>query len=156
MKIKVKLIGDTTPIKTIVKGDWIDLYVREDTIVPDKYTMVKIPLGIAMELPKGYEALIVPRSNTPIKYSIMLANSIDVIDNSYNGNTDEWSFLAKNITLNSVCVPKGARIAQFRIQLSQKANLWQKIQWLFSSKIEFEYVDILTNQSRGGYGTTGI
>ena len=59
MKIKVKLIGDTTPIKTIVKGDWIDLYVREDTIVPDKYTMVKIPLGIAMELPKGYEALIV-------------------------------------------------------------------------------------------------
>ena len=153
MKIKVKLIGDTTPIKTIVKGDWIDLYVREDTIVPDKYTMVKIPLGIAMELPKGYEALVVP---TPIKRSIMLANSIGVIDNSYNGNTDEWSFLAKNITLNSVCVPKGARIAQFRIQLSQKANLWQKIQWLFSSKIEFEYVDILKNQSRGGYGTTGI
>ena len=86
----------------------------------------------------------------------MLANSIGVIDNSYNGNTDEWTFLAKNITLHSVCVPKGARIAQFRIQLSQKANLWQKIQWLFSSKIEFEYVDILTNQSRGGYGTTGI
>ena len=54
MKIKVKLIGDTTPIKTIVKGDWIDLYVREDTIIPDKYTLVKIPLGIAMELPKGY------------------------------------------------------------------------------------------------------
>lgn len=156
MKIKVKLIGDTTPIKTIVKGDWIDLYVREDTIIPDKYTLVKIPLGIAMELPKGYEAVVVPRSSTPIKHSIILANSFGVIDNSYNGNTDEWSFCGMSIALNSILIPKGARIAQFRIQLSQKANMWQKIKWLFDSKIEFEYVDILTNQSRGGYGTTGM
>ena len=155
MKIKVKRFGETAPLKVLVQGDWIDLAAREDVVIPDKYTLIRIPLGVAMELPKGYEVIVAPRSSTAMKHGIMLAHSIGIIDNEYNGNNDEWSFCAMNIRLQPVTIEKGTRIAQFRIQLSQKATIWQKLKWLFDSKIEFEYVDILHNQSRGGYGTTG-
>ena len=52
-------------------------------------------------------------------------------------------------------INKGDRICQFRIQLSQKATVWQKIKWLFSSGIKIEYVDSLSDNNRGGFGSTG-
>ena len=51
---------------------------------------------------------------------------------------------------------KGDRICQFRIQLSQKATMWQKIKWLLSSGIELVEVDDLGNENRLGFGSTGI
>lgn len=76
-----------------------------------------------------------------------------VIDYTYRGNTDEWRFPA--IALNHTVINIGDRICQFKIQLSQKATIWQKIKWLFTSKIKFKWVDHLENTSRGGFGTTG-
>jgi dUTP pyrophosphatase len=106
-----------------------------------------------MELPKGYEAVIVPRSSTFKKYGLLQNNSFGVIDGSYSGNEDEWKMpvLATRIAT----VPKGTRIAQFRIQLSQKATMWQKIKWLFSSHIVFKKVKSLDSSNRGGFGSTG-
>ena len=72
---------------------------------------------------------------------------------SYNGNEDEWGFPV--IAMREVEIPQYTRVCQFRIQLSQKATVWQKIKWLFSNKIEFEYVDNLNAESRGGFGSTG-
>ena len=92
MKIKVKLFGGSTPLKLIIQGDWIDLAAREDVVIPDKYTLTRIPLGVAMELPKGYEVIVAPRSSTAMKHGIILANSIGIIDNEYNGNNDEKFF----------------------------------------------------------------
>ena len=107
-----------------------------------------------MKLPEGYEAIIAPRSSSFKNYGIVQANSIGIIDNSYSGNSDEWMLPVisfKNITIN-----KGDRVCQFRIQLSQKATIWQKIKWLLSSGIELEEVDDLNSNNRSGFGSTGI
>ena len=139
MKIKIKeIIPGCMPEKLEV-GDWIDLKTAEDiTLKPFEYKL--IPLGVAMELPDGYEAYVVPRSSTFSKWGILLANSYGVIDNSYNGDTDQWGFPAYSTI--SVFIPKGTRICQFRIHEKQP-------------DIEFEKVDSLGNTSRGGFGSTG-
>ncbi|MGN0145090.1 MAG: dUTP diphosphatase, partial [Clostridium sp.] len=113
-----------------------------------------LPLGIAMELPKGFEAIVLPRSSTPKKFGIVCANSMGVIDNSFCSDEDEWKFPA--IAIRETTIEKGTRICQFRIQLSQKATFWQKLKWLFSSGVKLIQVDSLNNEARGGLGSTGI
>lgn len=160
LKIKVKIYNNgkvhgVLP-RIIKKGDWIDLCALE----PVEYKAGDsgmIHLGVAMELPKGYEALVLPRSSTFKKYGIILVNSCGVIDNSYCGNNDFWQFPYFALRDGSIKIDKehkDMRICQFRIQLSQKATFWQKLKWLFSSGIELEQVDNLTSSNRGGFGST--
>lgn len=153
-KIPVKLFNSAEKLQIIDKGDWIDLRANEDLILdkPDGKTHM-IPLGIAMQLPKGYEAVVNCRSSTPKKFGVLLANSQGVIDNSYSGDNDQWYFAAWPI--GPVTIHKGDRIAQFRIQLSQKAKMTDKLLWLFSD-FEFVYVDKLGNPDRNGFGSTGV
>ena len=177
LKIKVKNIRQSQEIKIIDKGDWIDLSVASqvtlkgpisetlhrqkgegetvnkfrDVIFPK---VVNIPLGIAMQLPNGYEAILAPRSSTFSKYGIICAISFGIIDHSYSGNNDEWKFPA--LAMRDTKIEEGCRICQFRIQLSQKATMWQKIKWLLSSGIELVEVDDLGDDNRGGFGTSGI
>lgn len=174
MKIKVREITKGCKFEYIDKGEWIDLKAAIDFNIPAceadtlkrrtinkveyrsrtvNMPVFKIPLGIAMQLPQGYEAIIAPRSSTPFKFNVIQANSIGIIDSSYCGNNDEWQFAC--IPLQDASIKKGDRICQFRIQLSQKATIWQKIKWLFSNKIEFDWVESLENKDRGGFGTTG-
>jgi dUTP pyrophosphatase len=158
MKIQVKLRDKEFPIQVIDKGDWIDLYVTEDVTIEkeksESYPKLAIlPLNVAMKLPEGYEAIVVPRSSTYKHFGITCANSFGVIDNSYCGNEDFWGFPA--LSYRKTTIKRGSRVCQFRIQLSQKATIWQRIKWLFDSKIEFEYTDNLSSESRGGFGTTG-
>lgn len=162
MKIKVKLINKNCRFEAIKKGEWIDL--RASTIVELKppiakkgsviFNSVMIPLGIAMELPKYFEANIVPRSSTFKNYGILLSNSIGVIDSSYCGDEDEWMFMA--LPYMDKLIVEGDRIAQFRIRPSQFAPWYVKLRWLFTSRIKFEIVESLNNKSRGGFGSTGI
>ena len=58
--------------------------------------------------------------------------------------------------MRETTIEAGDRICQFRIQLSQKATMWQKIKWLLSSGIELVEVDDLGNENRLGFGSTGI
>jgi dUTP pyrophosphatase len=158
LKIKVKELTEGCMPSIIQNGDWIDLVCAEDmklniTTLEDNPDVKYIPLGIAMQLPKGFEAIVAPRSSTPNKFGIMCANSFGVIDNCYCGNNDEWKFPV--IAIRPTFIEKGCRICQFKIQLSQKATLWQKIKWLFSSGIELVKVDNLQENSRGGFGSTG-
>lgn len=155
--------------KVIKKGDWVDLRAAErvQLIAPQAGTLkgknagkrdvtnepVYIPLGVAMQLPKGFEGIVVSRSSTPKKLGIVSANNVGVIDNSYDGDDDQWKFPA--LTIRRTTIEKNTRICQFRIQLSQKATLWQKIKWMFSSGIEFKEVNSLNSNNRGGFGTTG-
>lgn len=175
MKVKVKLFNPKCRLEITTKGDWIDLRAAESLRIDGpkagilkrgkkdddnnyrevQFTSQLIPLGIAMELPKGYEAVINPRSSTFNKFHVMSSNGQGVIDNSYNGNDDQWKFLA--VAYKRTTINVGDRICQFRLQLSQFATPWQKIKWLFTdqSKIEFVYVDNLSNINRGGFGSTG-
>lgn len=171
IKIKVKRINKNLELPKIIdKGDWIDLRASKSVsmIAPQAGTLQKnaersfrnveltnapIPLGVAMQLPKGFEAVVLPRSGTFKNFGIILANSQGVIDNSYCGDNDEWKFQA--IALRDTEIKEGDRICQFRIQLSQKATMWQKLKWLLSSGVEIVEVDSLDNPNRGGFGTTG-
>lgn len=72
---------------------------------------------------------------------------------SYCGEKDVWGFPA--LAIGDASISKGDRICQFRIELSQKATVWQKLKWLFCSGIEIVTVDKLYNPARGGFGSTG-
>lgn len=137
--IKVKYLRDVQKIEKISVGDWIDLRAAE-TVEMKAGEFKMIPLGVAMELPKGHEALVVPRSSTFKRYGIILANSIGIIDESYKGDDDEWNFLA--YAMRDTEIKKNERICQFRIIGHQP-------------EIKIEEVDMLGNENRGGIGSTG-
>ena len=111
--INIKYVKDgMEKIKQIENGDWIDLRIAEDvTLEAGEFKL--IPLGVAMMLPKGYEALVIPRSSTFKKYGIIQANSIGLIDETYCGNNDEWHFPA--YATRNISILKNTRICQFRI-----------------------------------------
>lgn len=137
--IKIKYLRDIMPIECIENGDWIDLRAAIDMhIYSGEYAL--IPLGVAMELPEGYEAIVAPRSSTFKNYGIILANSIGVIDESYCGENDEWHFPA--FAVHHAEIHKNDRICQFRIIKHQP-------------KVGFITVEHLGNVDRGGIGSTG-
>lgn len=138
--IKVKYHADIDRIEKIHKGDWIDLRAAEDVLIKDgQFRMVS--LGVSMQLPEGYEALVLPRSSTFRKYGVILVNSMGIIDESYCGDNDVWQFLALAVNGDTL-IPKNERICQFRIIEHQP-------------QIEFEEVEELGNKDRGGIGSTG-
>ena len=152
------------------KGDCIDLRAAEDYNfeAPQagilhqkdgiktrdvKFDEKMIKLGIAMQLPKGFSAKLKGRSSLTKKFRLIMVCS-GFMDNSYNGNNDEWTL--RVISIDKTTVHRGDRIGQFEIVPNQFATMWQKLKWLFSSKIEFEWVDKLGNADRGGFGKTGV
>lgn len=139
-EIKIKYFDKSLPrIKKIKEGDWIDLRAAHSYHIGNG-GYVRIPLGVGMILPDGYEAHVLPRSSTPERFGIICANSMGVIDNSYSGDADEWHFPA--LAIRETIIKKGDRIAQFRIVKSQP-------------NITFKVVSHLNAKSRGGFGSTG-
>ena len=140
MKIRIKYLNDSiNRLEKIEKGDWIDLRSAEDVELKKGESKL-IHLGVAMELPKGYEAHIVPRSSTFKKWGIIQTNHMGVIDESYKGDGDWWLFPA--LATRDTKIEKGDRICQFRIEKKMP-------------KIKFETVEILGNENRNGFGSTG-
>ena len=140
--IKIKYFGqDLQKLEYIGgKSDWIDLRASE-TVELKTGDFKLIPLGVAMELPAGYEAHVVPRSSTFQNYGILQTNSCGVIDGSYCGDQDMWK-MPVYATRDTV-IEKGDRICQFRIMENQP-------------HIVFEETESLENGDRGGFGTTGV
>ena len=138
--IKIKYLSDIEKIKPIKNGNWIDLRSSE-TIELKAGEWRLIPLGVAIKLPFGYEAHIVPRSSTFKNFGLIQANHFGVVDNNFNGNEDQWCFSA--YATRDTKVEKNDRICQFRIMEIQPSLI-------------FEEVDNLGNKNRGGFGSTGI
>lgn len=140
MQIKIKYFDkEIDKITKIEKGDWIDLRAAE-TISLKKDEFKLVPLGVAMELPKGYEAHIVPRSSMFKNFGIIQTNHQAVIDESYCGNDDQW-FLPV-YALRDSTINKNDRICQFRIIEKMPP-------------IDIIEVEELTGKNRGGIGSTG-
>lgn len=139
-QIKIKYFNnELEKIKKIEKGDWIDL--RSSITVTLRAGEFKlIPLGVGMELPKGYEAHVVPRSSTYKNFGVIQTNHHAVIDASYCGDQDQWYFPA--YALRDTVINMNDRICQFRIVEKQP-------------EIEFIEVENLDNPNRGGIGSTG-
>lgn len=142
MNIKIKYFADDMEPLTYIDGksDWIDLRAAQDmTIAAGTY--VAIPLGIGMKLPVGYEAHVVPRSSTFKNFGLLQTNSMGVIDETYCGDNDQWHFPA--YATRDTVIHKNDRICQFRIMEHQPT-------------IEFTPVEHLADESRGGFGSSGI
>lgn len=140
-KIKIKYHSDKISKLEYIDGksDWIDLRAAEDVTLK-KGEFKLISLGVSMELPAGYEAVIVPRSSTYKNFGIIQTNHMGVIDESYCGDDDVYKMPA--LALRDTEIHVNDRICQFRIQRHQP-------------KIVFEEVESLSNKNRGGIGSTG-
>ena len=138
--INIKYFTDKIDeVQKIDNGDWIDLRAAE-TIELKAGEFKLIPLGVAMELPNGYEAHIVPRSSTYKNFGIIQTNHQAVIDESYCGDNDQWFYPA--YALRDTIINVNDRICQFRIVEKQP-------------KLNFNKVNCLNNKDRGGIGSTG-
>jgi dUTP pyrophosphatase len=139
-QLKIRYFNKELPkLAKIEKGDWIDLRAAK-TVQLKKDGFELIPLGVAIELPEGFEAHIVARSSTFKHFGIIQTNSLGVVDESYKGNEDEWFFPA--FALRDTEIHEGDRICQFRIMEKMPP-------------IEFQEVEELGHQNRGGHGSTG-
>lgn len=120
-------------------GDWIDLRAAE-TISLKVGEVHNFRLGVAMDIPEGYEGVIVARSSTLEQFGLISPNGMSVIDNKYKGDGDEWHFPA--IAVRDTTINFNDRICQFRIQKRQP-------------EIYFTEVDKMVHTNRGGFGSTG-
>lgn len=165
MKLRIKYFEGATKLKKISKGNWIDVYARKDVFVPEGERAM-IPLGFALELPKGWEGHLAPRSSTFKTWGIIQTNSVGVVDDTYIGDNDEWCMPVyclqgkhkeftqeeiekareymrfKMLSRVGTWIRKGDKIGQFRIMEVMP-------------EIEFEEVEHLDNENRGGFGSTG-
>jgi dUTP pyrophosphatase len=169
VKMKIKYFDGATKLKKITKGNWIDVYANKDVFIKVGERAM-IPLGFALELNKGWEAHLAPRSSTFKTWGIIQTNSVGVVDDTYIGDNDQWhmpvyclqvkcneftdkevisKFGVRNFELNGnisrqgTWVKKGDKIGQFRIMEVMP-------------EIEFEEVESFGNNDRGGFGTTGV
>lgn len=145
MKLRVKYLEGATRMNKITKGNWIDVYAYQDTFVPEGERAM-INLGFALELPKGWEGHLAPRSSTFKTWGVIQTNSVGVVDDTYIGDNDIWHmpvYCLQAKDENGTWIKKGDKIGQFRIMEVMP-------------EIEFEEVEFFNNIDRGGFGTTGV
>ena len=140
MRLTVKYFDPEMPkIEKTQKGDWIDLRAaKEITVKAGDFVM--IPLGVAMKLPEGCEAIVAPRSSTFKHYGIIQTNSIGVIDETYCGDNDQW--MMPVCATRDAVIEKYDRVCQFRLLHHMDS-------------LEVEFADHLDGTDRGGFGSTG-
>ncbi|HCI17865.1 MAG: dUTP diphosphatase [Lachnospiraceae bacterium] len=139
--IQIQYLDDTIEKLAYIDGksDWIDLRSAVDVeLKAGEFKLIH--LGIAMKLPEGYEAHVVPRSSTYKNFGIIQTNHCGIIDSSYCGPNDYWYMPA--YALRDTVIHKNDRICQFRIEKNQP-------------KLVFDEVNELSGANRGGIGSTG-
>ena len=142
VELKIRYISKEIEKLRYIDGvsDWIDLRSAENVSLKAGESRL-IRLGIAVELPGGYEAHIVPRSSTYKNFGILQTNHFGVVDHSYCGDEDEWKYPV--LAMRDTEIHVNDRICQFRIMKNQP-------------KLVFTEVEHLAGASRGGFGTTGV
>ena len=140
-EIKIKYLNDDITRLEYIDGksDWIDLRAaKEVELKAGEFKLIH--LGVAMQLPEGYEAHIVPRSSTFKKWGIIQTNHCGIVDNSYCGPNDWWRMPV--FALRDTKIEVNDRICQFRIQKNQPT-------------LVFNEVEEMEANNRGGFGSTG-
>lgn len=140
-EIKIKYLNDDIIRLEYIDGksDWIDLRAAEEVeLKAGEFKLIH--LGVAMQLPEGYEAHIVPRSSTFKKWGIIQTNHCGIVDNSYCGPNDWWRMPV--FALRDTKIEINDRICQFRIQKNQPT-------------LVFNEVEEMEANNRGGFGSTG-
>lgn len=142
MEVKIKRIDKSLPLPIYETDGSVgfDIIAREDTeVLPAKIAMV--PANLIVEVPKGYMLVIASRSSTPVKKGVSPPHGFGIIDHDYCGPDDEIKVLVYNFTGEVVRILRGEKIAQ---------GVFVKI-----DKFAWEEVEEISNESRGGFGSTG-
>ena len=142
--MNVKIINKSsypTPEYKTDGSSGMDLYANttfETRIAP--LQRVLVPTGIYVELPKGYEAQVRPRSGLAVKYGITVLNTPGTIDSDYRG---EIKVILVNLSNEDFVLKPGERIAQMVVAKHER--------------VEWEEVKVLetTERGEGGFGSTG-
>jgi len=141
MKVRIKRIDKSLPLPIYETGGSVgfDLLAREDVVIePDEIRL--IPANVIVEVPKGYALIVASRSSTPQKHGLTKPHGIGIIDQDYCGPTDEVKIQVRSFRNESVEIKKGTKIAQ---------GIFMKV-----DRPEFEEVDEIKKESRGGFGST--
>ena len=142
VKVLITRLDPSVPLPSYAKpGDaGADLATRIDfTLKPGERAL--IPTGISLALPKGFVALVHPRSGLAIKHGISLVNTPGTVDAAYRGELQ--CILINHDPVNEISFKKGDRIAQLVIQAVEEATF-----------IEVESLPG-TDRGSGGFGSTG-
>jgi dUTP pyrophosphatase len=143
--IDVKIVNETQhplPSYSTIGSSGMDLRANLlEPFVLKPFQRFAIPTGIKIELPKGYEAQVRPRSGMALKQGITCLNSPGTIDSDYRG---EIKAILINLSNENQIINNGDRIAQLVIQQIEKAN------WIQVSVLE------QSARNEGGFGHSGI
>lgn len=119
-----------------------DLFARTpESIAIPPGERAKVPTGLAIELPEGYEAQVRPRSGLAFKHGITVLNAPGTIDSDYRG---ELAVLLVNLGGEPFTVKDGDRIAQLVVAPVSRAVF----------HVRSELSD--TERGSGGFGSTGV
>lgn len=118
----------------------LDLYAREDAVIPARGGRLLMPTGVAVAIPHGYMGLAVPRSGLALKHGITLVNTPGIIDSGYRGEL-------KVVMINTdpECdyeVKRGDRVAQLII------SRYDNVTWT-------EVTELSGFDRGGGFGHSG-
>jgi len=118
----------------------IRAFLDSDAVIPS-LGRAKIPTGLKIQLPAGFEAQLRPRSGLAANYGVTLLNSPGTVDSDYRG---EIEIILVNLSGNEVIIKDGQRIAQLIIAPVCRAGII--------------HADALDETMRGssGFGSTGV
>ena len=144
ISLKVKVINKSShPLPSYATSGSSGMDLRADLTIPVSLASMErklIPTGIYLEIPKGFEAQVRPRSGLAIKQGLTCLNSPGTIDADYRG---EIKVILINLSEEVQQINNGDRIAQMVFQQVERVEL-----------IEVSSIDT-TERNEGGFGHTG-
>lgn len=141
-KVRIKRLDKELPLPIYETAGSVgfDLVARETTTIPTG-TIELIPGNVIVEVPEGYMLALASRSSTPRKKGLTPPHGFGVIDQDYCGPTDEIKIQVYNFSGEVVTIERGEKIAQ---------GVFVRV-----DRFEWEEVDEIRTESRGGFGSTG-
>ena len=142
MAVKIKRIDKDLPLPVYETAGSVgfDILARESVTVAAG-SLALIPGNIIVEVPAGYMLMVASRSSTPKKKGLLTPHGIGIIDHDYCGPEDEIKIQVYNFTAEPTVIARGDKIAQ---------GVFVQI-----DKFEWEEVEEMKWESRGGFGSTG-
>jgi len=144
MVMKVKIVNNSNnklPAYSTENSAGMDIHAFLDKpIILKPFQRKIIPTGLFIELPKGYEAQIRPRSGLAINHGVTILNTPGTIDSDYRG---EIGIILINLSDEEFVINNGDRICQMII------SRHEKIYWENVEKVN------KTRRGKGGFGHTG-
>jgi dUTP pyrophosphatase len=128
------------PVYSSARAAGFDLAAAEQVEIPPGEIRL-VGTGLIIAVPDHHFLAVIARSSTPLKRGLVVANGVGVIDPDYQGRSDEVKIQLLNVGPTPVTVKPGDRLAQAIV--------------LPAPRVEFEEGDA-AEQSRGGFGSTGI